>query len=290
MILVTGATGTVGKEVVRRLTVAGERPRVFVRDAERARQQFGELVEYATGDLNSPATIVNSLRGVDRVFLVTPQSARQPDWERQIICAARQRGAAHVVKLSVFRADRRSPLRIARQHREAERTLEESGLAFTILRPVFFMQNLMAMVHDGVVATAARDGRIAMVDARDIASVAASALTSGDHEGQTYTLTGPEAHSFGEITEIVSQHAGAEIKHVHVPPDRVRAALRAAGRPEWFANDMAQLHTMLINGYEDIVTTDISRVIGTPPSTVAQFSVNYADELAGKTQFARSQP
>ena len=82
--------------------------------------------------------------------------------------------------------------------------MEQSGLAYTILRPVFFMQNLLTMVRDGAIATAARDGRLAMVDTRDIASVAASALTSCDHEGQTYTLTGPEAHSFDDIAGILS--------------------------------------------------------------------------------------
>jgi uncharacterized protein YbjT (DUF2867 family) len=283
MILVIGATGAVGSEVVRCIAAAGERPRVFVRDAGRARRQFGEVVEYVTGDLNRPETIVRTLHGVDRVFLATTQSERQPEWERRVICAARQMGPAHIVKLSVFRADQRSPLRIARQHREAEQLLEQSGLALTILRPVFFMQNLVTMVRDGVLATAARDGRVSMVDARDVASVAASALTGGDHEGQTYTLTGPEAHSFDDIAGVLSQHAGTRIRHMHVRPDMVGAALRSAGRPSWFANDMEQLHTMLSTGYEDIVTDDISRVTGTRPRSVAQFADDYADALAEST-------
>jgi uncharacterized protein YbjT (DUF2867 family) len=288
MILVTGATGTVGREVVRCLTVAGERPRVFVRDVAKARRQFGDLVDYATGDLDRPETIVNSLRDVERVFLVTSQDRRQPEWEGHVIDAAREVGATRVVKLSVFRAARRSPLRIARQHREAEQVLEQSGLAFTILRPVFFMQNLTTMVQSGVIATAAGDGRVAMVDARDVALVAASALTSRDHENQTCTLTGPEAHSFDDIAEIVSRHAGEAIKHVHVRPETVRAALCSAGRASWFADDMAQLHTMLIDGYEDVVTDDVTRLTGTPPRTIARFANDYADALGGKTSLAGS--
>src|SRR5215207_5466393 len=141
MILVTGATGTIGSEVVRRLLTAGQRPRVFVRDPEKARKQLGERVEHIAGDFDRPDTIDAALAGVDRVFLLTQQNSRQPDWERGLVTAATDAGVSHIVKLSVFRADAGSPLQIARQHRQSERVLEESGLAFTIVRPVFFMQN-----------------------------------------------------------------------------------------------------------------------------------------------------
>jgi uncharacterized protein YbjT (DUF2867 family) len=151
MILVTGATGTVGSEVVRRLLAAGERPRALVRDPDKARERLGEQVEHVVGDLNRTETIGAALAGVDRLFLVTTQSSRQPEWERRVIEAATRGGVGQIVKLSVFRADERSPLQIARQHAQAERALEQSGVAFTIVRPVFFMQNLLAMLRDGAI-------------------------------------------------------------------------------------------------------------------------------------------
>ena len=171
MILVIGATGTVGSEVVRQLVATGERPRALVRDPATARQRLGDQVEHVVGDLDRPETIAAALAGVDRVFLLTTQSSRQPEWERAVIGAAARAGVGQLVKLSVFRADEQSPLQVARQHGKAEQVLAQSGLAATILRPVFFMQNLLAMVHDGAIATAAGDGRVAMVDARDIAAV-----------------------------------------------------------------------------------------------------------------------
>lgn len=279
MILVIGATGTVGSEVVRQLVATGERPRALVRDPATARQRLGDQVEHVVGDLDRPETIAAALAGVDRVFLLTTQSSRQPEWERAVIEAAARAGVGQLVKLSVFRADEQSPLQVARQHGKAERVLAQSGLAATILRPVFFMQNLLAMVHDGAIATAAGDGRVAMVDARDIAAVAVATLTGGGHAGKTYTLTGPEALTFYQVASILSRQTGRPLRHVRVPPDKVRVALQGRGVAAWYADDMAKLHSMLAVGYEEVVTDDIHRVTGRPPRTLAQFAGDHAGVL-----------
>jgi uncharacterized protein YbjT (DUF2867 family) len=279
MILVTGATGTVGSEVVRQLVATGERPRALVRDPATARQRLGDQVEQVVGDLDRPETIAAALAGVDRVFLLTTQSSRQPEWERAVIGAAARTGVGQLVKLSVFRANEQSPLQVARQHGQAERVLAQSGLAATILRPVFFMQNLLAMVHDGAIATAAGDGRVAMVDARDIAAVAVATLTGGGHAGKTYTLTGPQALSFYQVASVLSRQTGRPLRHVRVPPDKVRVALQGRGVAAWYADDMAKLHSMLAVGYEEVVTDDIHRVTGRPPRTLAQFAGDHAGVL-----------
>jgi uncharacterized protein YbjT (DUF2867 family) len=271
MILVIGATGTIGTEVVGQLLAADERPRAFVRDRDKARRLLGERVEPVMGDLERPETIEAALAGVDRVFLLTTQSSRQPDWERRVIAAAARAGVAHLVKLSVFRADERSPLRFARQHWQAERALEQSGLAWTIVRPVFLMQNLRTMVRSGAIYTAAGDGRVAMIDARDIAAVAAAALTTPGHEAKIYTLTGPEALTFDDVASNLSRQSGMQIRHVRVSVDDVRTALESAGVAAWFADDMARLHAMLAAGYEDVVTDDVRAVTGSPARTLAQF-------------------
>jgi uncharacterized protein YbjT (DUF2867 family) len=279
MILVIGATGTVGSEVVRQLVATGERPRALVRDPATARQRLGDQVEHVVGDLDRPETIAAALAGVDRVFLLTTQSSRQPEWERAVIGAAARTGVGQLVKLSVFRANEQSPLQVARQHGQAERVLAQSGLAATILRPVFFMQNLLAMVHDGAIATAAGDGRVAMVDARDIAAVAVATLTGGGHAGKTYILTGPQALSFYQVASVLSRQTGRPLRHVRVPPDKVRVALQGRGVAAWYADDMAKLHSMLAVGYEEVVTDDIHRVTGRPPRTLAQFAGDHAGVL-----------
>jgi uncharacterized protein YbjT (DUF2867 family) len=283
MILVTGATGTIGTEVFRRLAAAGERPRAFVRDAHLARTQLSDAAEHIVGDLDRPQTVEAALVGVDRVFLLTRQSNRQPQQERHVIDAAVRSGARQLVKLSVFRADDRSPLQIARQHLDTERAVERSGLAYTLVRPVFVMQNLLGMVRDGAIRTAAGDGRVAMVDARDVAAVAVAALTSRRGDRNRYTLTGPQPLSFDEVAEILSEQTGTRIRHVQVAPEDVRNTLERSGVEPWFAEDMATLHSMLADGYEDLVTNDVRTATGTAPGTLAEFARDFADHFTDAT-------
>jgi uncharacterized protein YbjT (DUF2867 family) len=284
MILVVGATGTVGSEVIRQLVAGGERARGLVRDREKAGERLGVDTELVVGDLDRPETLTDALVGVDRMFLLTRQTSRQLEQERAAIQAAARAGVGHVVKLSVFRADEESPLQIARQHRQAEQALQDSGLAYTILRPPFYMQNLIGMVRNGGLYSAAQDGRVAMIDVRDIAAVAVTALTGTGYEGQIYTPTGPEAVTFDEVATIVSARTGEQVRHVRVPPDAVRDTLQARGVQAWFAADMAKLHTMLVSGYEDVVTDDVRAVTGHPPRTVAHFAADFAARLAGQRQ------
>jgi uncharacterized protein YbjT (DUF2867 family) len=276
MILVMGATGQVGSAVVRGLLGASQRPRAFTRDPGAARERLGEDADFIGGDFGSPGTIDRAVAGVERVLLLTPQDVRQPQWEAGVIEAAGRAGVRHVVKLSVFRADETSPLQFVRQHRQSERALEASGLAFTILRPVFFMQNLLAMVREGILASAAEDGRVAMIDARDVAAVAVTALTEPGYEGKTYTLTGPEALTFDEVAAVLSARDGTPVRHLRVPSQRVRLGLEAAGIPAWFAADMATLHELLASGYEDLVTDDVQSVTGQPPRGLSSFAGDFA--------------
>ena len=145
------------------------------------------------------------------------------------------------------------------------------------------MQNLLGMVRDGAIHTAAGDGRVAMVDARDVAAVAVAALTSRRRDGKTYTLTGPQPLSFDEVAEILSEQTGTPIRHVRVAPDDVRNALERAGVERWFAEDMATLHRMLAAGYEDLVTDDVRTATGTSPCTLAEFARDFADHFTGST-------
>jgi uncharacterized protein YbjT (DUF2867 family) len=286
MILVTGATGTIGREVFRRLAAAGEQPRAFVRDPLIARTRLGDAVDHVVGDLDRPETLPAALARVDRVFLLTRQSSRQPQQERNVINAAAGSHARQLVKLSVFRADDQSPLQIARQHRDTERALEQSGLAYTLVRPVFLMQNLLGMVRDGAIRTAAGDGRVAMVDARDVGAVTVAALTGRRCDGKTYTLTGPQPLSFDEVAEILSEQTGKRIRHLRVAPQDVRGAVERSGMEPWFAEDMATLHRLLAAGYEDLVTDDVRTATGTAPGTLAEFARDFAHHLTDGTPAA----
>ena len=291
-IIVLGATGTVGREVVGQLTGAGVRPLALVRSG-RGPQLIDEAIGQVTADLDHPGAIDAALDGVDRLFLLTRQTSRQLAQETAVIAAAARAGIGRVVKLSVFRADETSALQIARQHRQAERILQDSGLQHTVLRPVFFMQNLFAMVRNGAIATAARDGRVAMIDARDIAAAAVAALTTVPACGRIYTLTGPEAVSFDQVAEVISGQSGRAVRHLRVPAEAVSERLLGFGAEPWFADDMGTLQGMLAEGYEDVVTADLSSFVGQAGTTVDRFVADFAARFAPDPAVAgrpRSEP
>src|SRR4051794_3341862 len=292
-IMVVGATGTVGREVVRRLTGTGARPLALVRPG-RGEQLVEEGVGHVAADLDRPDGIDAALDGVDRLFLLTRQTGRQLAQEEAVIAAAARAGVGRVVKLSVFRAEETSPLQIARQHRRAERALQDSGLQHTVLRPVFFMQNLFAMVRDGTIATAAGEGRVAMIDARDIATAAVAALTTVPARGRVYTLTGPDAVSFDQVAEVIGRRFGRAVRHLRVPGETVCERLRVLGAEPWFAADMGLLHGMLADGYEDVITSDLSSLTGVAATPldrfVSDFSARFAPDSAvpGRAPDART--
>ncbi len=285
-VLVAGATGTVGSDVVRQLLGVGIRPRALVRDISASRRRFGEQIDEVSGDLDDPRSIEAALEGVDRLFLLTRQTERQLIQERTLIAAARRTGVSRVVKISVFRADEHSPLQIARQHWHAEQALRDSGLRHTVLRPVFFMQNLFSMIRPGLIGTGAGDGRVAMIDARDVAAAAVAALVVLPADGQVHTLTGPAALTFDQVADILSRRTGDIVRHVRVGPDAVRDRILAIGGEPWFAKDMATLHGMLADGYEDVVDPDLTGMIGAPPRTVERFVADFSDRLG--TRLANS--
>lgn len=285
MILVTGGTGTVGSRLVELLLDRGESVRVLSRDTGAARAKLGERAEIAQGDLGDPGSLRAALSGAGRVFLLTTTRTReaggQLEHERNAIAAAQEAGVGRVVKQSALGADERAPMRYLRGHRAAEKELEASGLHYTILRPAAFMQGLFDSITDGKVYTCAEDGRVAMVDAGDIAAVAAIALTEDGHEGKTYTLTGPEAVSYDEAARTLSDATGRAIEHVRVPPEGVIEGISAAGLPRWFAEDMAVQFGEFAAGRGSQVSGDVAAVTGRAPRSLDHFARN---EFTGSKQ------
>jgi uncharacterized protein YbjT (DUF2867 family) len=279
MIAITGATGTVGSEVVRQLVALGERPRVLVRNVAAATALFGGNAEHVVVDLDQDASLGRALAGADRVLILTRQSLRQPDQERSLVERAVQAGVALAVKVSVFAADEQSPLRIARQHAELERVLQGSGIPATILRPTYFMQNLLRAVSAGELRSGVGSGRVAMIDARDVAAAAVAALTGPVGRSTTYTLTGPRTLSFDDVAAVLTDATGSPIRHRPASPDGIRAATLRGGYETWFGNDMARLHALLADGYEDIVTDGVVAATGTAPRDLDDFARDFAGSL-----------
>ena len=276
MILVTGATGTVGSEVVGQLVAAGQRPRALVRDAAAARQRLGGRPDVAVGDLDRPEALDRALDGAERVFLLTVPGPRQLGQEEAVIEAARRAGVRQIVRLSRAGADERSRLRVARFHWQAEQQLRRCGIAATILRPPMFMQNLLFMVRGSGISSAIGDGRVAMVDTRDVAAAAVAALTTDGHTGKTYVLTGPQAVGLEDAASLLSRQLGIQIRYVRLAPGDVRDRFLALGVDEWLADDAATLDSLLAAGHDELVTDHIRKLTSRPPRTLAAFVRDFA--------------
>ena len=236
MILITGASGNVGTELVKILMARGVPLRAMVRSPEAAQKIEARAgVEIVAGDFNDAATIARALAGIDRAFLLTPSSEQAEAQQSAFVEVARRAGVQHIVKLSQFAAAPDSPVRFLRYHAAVERTIRTSGLPYTFLRPNLFMQGFLgfrqSIIAEGKFFAAAGDAKISVIDVRDIAAVAAIALTAPGHEGRIYDLTGPEALTHLEMAGRFSDTLGRRVEFVDVPPDVMRGALIGVGLP-----------------------------------------------------------
>ncbi|MFI2710737.1 NAD(P)H-binding protein [Micromonospora sp. NPDC018662] len=281
-ILVTGATGRVGTELVRLLDRAGVRPRALVRDVERARTRLGDRAELVAGDLGRPADLDAALAGVDRMFVLTATGRGQLTQERNAIDAAVRAGVRHVVKLSVLDAGRDSPLRHGVWQGDANALLVNSPVRHTVLQLAFFMQNLFGMVGGGAIRSSAGDGRVAMVDARDVAAAVAATLVDCPDWAydRTLVLSGPEALSFDDTAKVLAEATGLPVRHLPVPREQVAAMLRRFGAEEWYAEDVAVFNDLIAAGRVATVTDTVRRLTGSAPRSLADFAREHAPVLA----------
>ncbi len=189
-ILVTGATGNVGSMLIPTLTNLGADVRALVRDESKAQGLKDAGVEVVVGDLEKPDTLDAPFRGVDKVLLITPPNPNQVILTENGIQAAKRTGSPFIVRLlaGAVREMPRDLPPISGQHAETDGMLKASGLPYNIIRPHFFMQNTMmaaeTVASEGVVYMAFKDGKVGMIDVRDVADVAVKVLTEDGHEAK----------------------------------------------------------------------------------------------------------
>lgn len=282
MILVIGATGTVGSEVLRQLQAKGEDVRALVRSAEKAAGIDGAVV----GDVAQPDSLAAALEGVDRVFLVLPGAENQVQLETNVIEAVQAAGSAPIVKLSVMGADPDAPVRFGASHGKIERVLTESGVPHTLVRPTDFMQNSFGwapMIQDGGKVHAPNaDAQIASVDVRDIAAVAVVALTAEGQDGKVYELTGPEALTRREQVAVIAQAAGRDIELVPVTNEQARDSMLESGYPEYVVGGLYELFVHVYDpGYAANVLPGVKEATGREPRTWADFGRDNAAAFTG---------
>lgn len=270
MILVTGASGTIGQATLQALEKTGarfrvathSRPSTHVSEAETARLDWDDLDSY-----------VPAMRGVETLFLLTPNSERQVGYVLQAIAAAKRAGVRRIVRLSVAGADAEPGIALGRLHFAAEREIRASGLSWVALRPTFFMQNFVNYYgvdpqRDGVVRLPNGEGKLSCIDAADVGAVAARVLTSNHYDGSVLTLTGPEAVTTAHALEIIGRVLGHRYDYIDVPEAMAREEMEKAKMPLWMVDAFLELHGLVKNGYAGNVSQDVERVLGRRPRTL----------------------
>lgn len=279
MILVTGATGTVGSEVVRQLLAAGQKVRAWIRSPDKAEGLRKQGAEVALGDFGKPETHREALAGVDQVFLLSAMTPKMAEHETAFINSAKDAGVKHVVLISTAGAGFDPGLKLGKLHRAGELALEASGMAWTVLRPNSFMTNYFgnmgSVKGQGMVYSCTGKSQFAPIDPRDIAAVAAKVLTAPGHEGKTYTLTGPELHNDVTMTQKMAAAIGKAIQVVDVPVEAARTAMVGMGFGEWLAAALCEFYTPGVVEQGARLSSDVQAVLGRPPRSFDEWAKEF---------------
>jgi len=275
--LVTGATGDVGSKVVDRLLQRGDRPRVFVRDREKARSRFGDRVDVFIGDLADPASLNPALEGVDALFLVNT-GPEIPARDEAAAKTAKAAGVKHLVKLSSM--DVAQGLAIGAWHERGEAAIRASGISFTFVQPTGFMSNLMAWATsikaEGIMRASTGDGRRAFIHSDDIAAVATRALTTREYDGASLPITGPESLSFAEVTTKIGAAIGRRLQFQSISDDEARRLYAATGAPALETEAHVSLWRAIREGRLGTVTDTVERILDRKPIALDQWAIENA--------------
>ena len=292
MILITGGTGMVGGEILRLLSQSGVKAKALIRNPQKAPKLPG--ITWISGDMSKPETLPSAFAGSDTMFLVSSIGLDTVELQHNAIEAARGANIKHIVKLSAFGATPHTKAPICRWHYQVEEEMKQSGMDWTIIRPHHFMQNLLTqlsyIINDGVIYSPSGDGKIPYVDARDIAAVAATTLTKPGHSGKTYLVTGGEALSYRQATELISNAIGKKLRFVDETPEQSRARREKEGYPVAIVESMVAIGAYQRAGGKTVTITNvIADLTGKPARTLPAFVQEYKTVFGGEGKLATEQ-
>jgi uncharacterized protein YbjT (DUF2867 family) len=281
-VLITGATGTVSTALLNALAGAELDVRALVRDESKADGTRKQNADVVVGDLDDPRSLPPAFEGVHDVWLLTPNGPRAPENNMNAVWAARQAGVERIVRLSVVGAAHTAPNRSGRLHALSDKEIQECGMRWTVLRPHWFMQNLLNEAGDvastGTFFLNMASARLGMIDARDIAECAARVLLDDPdrHHGQTYTLTGPQSLTFDEVAHHMSLALGTSLAYQPVSDDAKRRTLQRYGVPTWIIDMLEEYAQAYICGWGDFTTDTVTQLLGRRPRDIADFARDHA--------------
>ena len=273
MILVTAATGQVGRAALNALVAAGAEVRALVRDPSTLAVPQG--VQVVKGDFDDDASIAAALEGVAVMLLAGRDSPGSVAQHRRVLARIREAQVRHVVKLSAIGASPASPVALMREHHEVDEEVRKGPAGWTFLKPHLFMQNLLRAAdtvrREGRLAAPMAHHRFPLVDTRDVGAAAAVVLRDpAPHAGKEYALTGPVAVSYDEVAAALAAVAGHAVTYEAVAPDQFATRLRAAGMPGWRALDLSHI-AAAYSAAENTVSPDLAMLLGRQPGSLAGF-------------------
>jgi uncharacterized protein YbjT (DUF2867 family) len=279
-ILVTGATGLFGGEIARQLVARGVPIRLLVRDPSKAPALNDDTVEIAIGDFSNPESLVEALTGIDRMFLASYDQPEIVEHQANVLKTAMRCGVQHIVRLSSDGTEEDQHLPIFNRHGVCERQLEDSGLGFTHLKPQWIMQNFETFVVDDCIRLPAGEGRIGLVDARDVAAVGVEALITTTHDGKAYVLS-TESLSHSEVAEHLSVGTGRSIKYEDIPPEVYQQELENDG---WIKDDIDSMLGLFADiraghNWDANVQDTVKPVLGRAGIKFNKFASDYASSI-----------
>lgn len=275
-ILLTGVTGTVGREVAKALTQRN----VPFQAASYHITEVGEGKVYL--DLSKPETFLPALSGIEKIFLIRPpQLADAKKYFYPFVQAAKQQGVEQIVFLSAMGAERQK----FAPHTKIEKYIRDAQIGYTFLRPSFFMQNLVTahldeIRQDDTIYLPSGKGKTSLIDARDIGEAGAVSLLDEQHVNKAYTLTGTQSLSYYEVAKIFTEVLGRQITYANPSLFQFRKRMLAKGVPGQYVSVMLGVYLIAMLGVPRAVTPDLGTLIGHAPKTMREFVSDYRDQFA----------
>jgi uncharacterized protein YbjT (DUF2867 family) len=282
MILITGASGTVGRAVLAEVVRSGMKPRAMYRSREDAAKAPAGS-EAVIADFADKGSLASALRGVESVYLVCSPIPQLPVLEGNAIDASEAAGVRRIVLNSALGAAD-YPKSFPSWHRQVEDKLRGTKMAYCILRPNSFLQNILtyyapSIRAQGAFYAAMGNARVSLLDVGDIAAVAAKALQGGEHDGKTYELNGPEAFTYSEVADRITKQTGVAARYVDIPVDAQRKAMLDQGMPEWQVTALLDLQAYYTGSQGGATDGLLARLLGRAPVTIDQFLKQHANEF-----------
>jgi uncharacterized protein YbjT (DUF2867 family) len=275
-ILITGATGNVGSQLLKVFSQNNVPVQALVRRRDPAKQPPMRSVEYVEADLTKPYSLADAFKGVRTLFLILPLVPNMVDIGCNAVDAARKAGVRYLVKMSVMLPED-SPIKLYQLHREIENHIEATGLDCTFLRPNSFYQNYINIcgktIRSGnVFYLPLADARVSLIDTRDIASTAFKILTTDIGKNQAYELTGPESLTNEDVADSLTKVLGKRISYAAIDDDAATNSMSQAGISYWLINILMELYHSQRKGNADLVSDSVQDLTGKAPIPFQQFA------------------